>query len=356
MKLSLLLRYGLLLALAMALISCVVQPVAPAATGGETEAVPTEPEAAPAEAEAGPAESEAGEVWQVAMVTTGPTNDRGWNYDALRGVEAINKELGWDFAFSENVAQAEMANVLRQYAQQDYDLIFAHGYEWGDALEQVAPDFPDVMFAQINATVSGPNIIGTLFIYGELGYFTGMAAGLMSENGKIGIVAAQEAPQVTADTDTMQLAIKKVRPDADVSVSFVGSWDDVVKGQQVVQAQIDRGVDILIIMGNAFTPPAIELAKEKGIKVIPGWTIEGYELAPDTVITSGVQEIPGLYVGLAKKLQDGELEGNQNYSFGFADGAQFLGKWGDFVPEDVKAQVNQAIEDYLAGTLDIGLK
>lgn len=296
------------------------------------------------------------EKLKVAMVTSGPTNDQGWNYDALRGIQQIRDQLGWEMAYSENVAVAQQVNVLRQYAQQDYDLIFAHGYEWGDSLTAVAKDFPNVMFAQINSTTEGANVVGTSFKYGELGYFTGMAAGLMTENNKIGVVAAQEAPQVTADTDTMKTGALSVNPNADVNVSFVGSWDDVVKGQQVVQAQIDRGVDILIIMGNAFTPPAIQLAKEKGIKVIAGWTIEAYPLAPDTVITSGIQDIPGVYLGVAQQFQEGKLKGNTTNVFGWDDGAQFLGKWGDFVPQDVKDQVEKAIDDYLAGTLDIGVK
>lgn len=299
---------------------------------------------------------EAEKVHKVAMVTSGPTNDQGWNYDALRGLQAINEKYGWEIAYSENVPVAQQQNVLRQYAQQGYDLIFAHGYEWGDALKAVAKDFPDTMFAQTNATTEGENIVGTAFLYGELGYFSGMAAGLMTKNNKIGVVAAQDAPQVTADTDTMALGAKAVNPDAEVNVSFVGSWDDVVKGQQVVQAQIDRGVDILIIMGNAFTPPAIELAKAKGILVIPGWTIDGYSLGPDTVITSALQDIPGVFISIADQYNAGTLKGNTTSVSGFKEGTQLFGKWGDFVPADVKEKVESAIDDYLAGKLDIGLK
>jgi len=294
--------------------------------------------------------------YKVAMVTSGPTNDQGWNYDALRGIQLIHKQLGWETAYSENVAVAQQVNVLRQYAQQGYDLIFAHGYEWGDSLQAIAKDFPKVMFAQINSTSQGDNIVGTAFKFGELGYFTGMAAGMMTKNNEIGVVAAQDAPQVTADTDTMKTGALAVNPNADVKVSFVGSWDDMVKGQQVVQAQIDRGVDILIIMGNAFTPPAIKLAQAKGIKVIAGWTIEAYPLAPNTIITSGIQDIPKVYLGVAQQLQDGTLKGNTTTVFGWKEKAQFLGKWGDFVPRAVKDRVAKAEAAYLNGSLDIGVK
>lgn len=298
------------------------------------------------------APTEGAKVMRVAMVTSGPTNDHGWHQNALEGLQSIEKELGYEIAYSESVESAQQQNTLRQYAQQGYDLIYCHGYEWGEALKAVAPDFPNVMFVQINATTEGANIVGTNFKFGELGYFAGMAAGMMTENNKIGIVAAQDAPQVTADSDTIKLGALAVNPDADVNVSFVGSWDDVVKGQQVTQAQIDRGVDVLLIIGDAFAPPAIELARSKGIKVIGGWSGDAHDLAPDTVITSAVQDVPGVYLSIARQFGAGTLKGGTSFVSGFAEETQKMGVWGDFVPAEVKDTVNQAIADYLDGKLD----
>ncbi len=338
---------------------------APATTAPEATTAPavvatTAPEAAatmaPEAAATTVATAPAGKVYKVAMVTSGPTNDQGWNEDALKGIQAIHDKLGWDVAYSENVSASQQQNVLRQYAQQNYDMIFAHGYEWGNSLKAVAQDFPNIMFAQINATTTGNNIVGTNFKFGELGYFTGMAAGLMTKNNKIGIVSAQDSPTNNADSDEMKVAIAAVNPNADVNVSYVGSWDDVVKGQQVTQAQIDRGVDVLIIIGDAFTPPAIKLAQSKGVMVIGGWSGDAYSQAPDTVITSGVQDVPAVYLDLAEQFQAGTLKGNTTFVSGFKEGTQRLGKWGDFVPQDVKDKVEKAVQDYLAGNLDIGIK
>jgi basic membrane lipoprotein Med (substrate-binding protein (PBP1-ABC) superfamily) len=327
---------------------------APAATPAPAAPADTAAPAAPA-ATVAPA-APAAATHKVAMVTSGPTNDHGWNQNALQGVQRIHDKLGWEMAYSESVAAAQQQNVLRQYAQQGYDLIFAHGYEYGDALKAVAPDFPKTMFVQINATTDGANIVGTNFKFGELGYFAGMAAGLVTKNNKIGIVAAQDAPQVTADSDNIKVGAKAVNPNADVNVSFVGSWDDVVKGQQVTQAQIDRGVDVLVIMGDSFTPPAIKLAQSKGIKVIGGWSGDNYDLAPDTIITSGVQDVPSVYMDIAQQYSDGTLKGGTTFLSGFKEKTQLMGKWGDFVTQDVKDKVNNAVADYLAGKLDIGVK
>ena len=331
-------------------------PAAPAAPANTAVVAPGAQATMVPASQATAAPAAAGKKYKVAMVTSGPVNDQGWNEDALKGVQLIKDKLGWDFAYTENCAAAQQQNVLRQYAQQGYDMVIAHGYEYGDALKAVAADFPNVMFAQINATTAGSNIVGTNFKYGELGYFTGMAAGLMTKVNKIGIVSAQDSPTNNADSDTMKLGVKAVNPSATVNVAYVGSWDDVVKGQQVAQAQIDTGVDVLIIIGDAFTPPAIKLAQSKGIKVIGGWSGDAYHIAPDTVITSGVQDVPSVYLDLATQFQAGTLKGNTTFVSGFKEGTQLLGQWGDFVPQDVKDKVNKAVSDYLAGNLDIGVK
>ena len=39
---------------------------------------------------------------------------------------AVNKEMGWDTAYSENVQPADMAESLRDYAKRGYTLIIGH--------------------------------------------------------------------------------------------------------------------------------------------------------------------------------------------------------------------------------------
>jgi basic membrane protein A len=293
--------------------------------------------------------------WRVAMVTSGPVNDHSWNGDGLKGLKLIHQNLGWKIAYSENTAQAQQANVLRQYATQGYQLIFAHGFEYANSLKAVAPQYPNQSFVGVNLTGSPPNIIGTQFRYGELGYFTGMAAGLMTKKNQIGIVAALDAPQINADITTFKQGVAKVNPKAQVSVAYVGSYDDVVKGQQVAAAQLDRGIDVLLIMGNAFDAPAIKLAQQKGTLVIAGWSTDAYSLAPNDIITSGVQEVPGLYLQIAKLANAGKLKGNHTYHFGFSQGVQHLGKWGTRVPQSVRTRVNKAVSAYIKGTLKLNL-
>ena len=61
-------------------------------------------------------------------------------------------------------------------------------------------------------------------------------------------------------------------------------------------------------------------------------------------------------MSIADQFNAGTLKGNTTFLSGFVEKNQHLGKWGDFVSQDVKDQVNAAVDEYLAGNLDIGLK
>ena len=41
----------------------------------------------------------------------------------------------------------EAAKAIRGYAEDGFDLVIAHGSQYGGPLQEIAPDYPDVAFA-----------------------------------------------------------------------------------------------------------------------------------------------------------------------------------------------------------------
>ncbi len=41
----------------------------------------------------------------------------------------------------------DAAAAIRDYASQGYNLIIAHGSQYGSSVQEIAPDFPDTSFA-----------------------------------------------------------------------------------------------------------------------------------------------------------------------------------------------------------------
>ena len=221
-------------------------------------------------------------------------------------------------------------------------------------MKKVAPDYPKTTFIVVNGGVTGANLVSTNFKFGELGYFTGMTAGLMSKSGKIGVVGPMDAPPVVADVDTFKLGVKAVNPNADVKVSYIGSWDDLQKAREAANAQLSQGVDVILNMGNGFSVAVFDAAKQKGAYAI-GWVDDQSAMSPDVVLTSGMQGVPQLYFSLAKLAKEGGLKG-QVYNFGMKDGAQKVASFGKMVPQATQDKVNAAIKDYLDGKLKLDLK
>lgn len=293
------------------------------------------------------------DVFKVALVAEGAVNDGGWNALALSSLKQIESELGAEIAYSEKVQRAQMEEVLRTYAREGYDIIYGHGFQFSEPMETVSKEFPEVTFIPVNGYVSGENLFSTNFRFGELGYFTGLTAGQITESNTVGVVAAMEAPTVVADVDTFIQGVKEVNPDAEVMVSYIGSWEDIPKAKESSQAQIDKGADVVLVMGNSFSIGVFQACEDAGAYSI-GW-VDDQSSMSESVVTCGLQNISQLYLQMAKNAMEGTLDSSVAYNFGMADGAQSLSPFSAAIPTEVQDSVNQAIQDYLDGSLTLEL-
>jgi basic membrane protein A len=78
-------------------------------------------------------------------------NDFAWSQSMYEALLTIQKEMGkenFEFVYSENMfVVADAAAAIRDYASEGYDLVIAHGSQYGASLSDIAPDFPDTSFA-----------------------------------------------------------------------------------------------------------------------------------------------------------------------------------------------------------------
>ncbi|HEY3315338.1 MAG TPA: BMP family protein [Bacillota bacterium] len=281
---------------------------------------------------------------KAAMILSGPVNDGGWNQNAYDGLTALKEKNGFEIAVSENVAQADQVNLLRNYANQSFKYIIANGFEYGDAIKTVAAEFPKVTFIQLGGIEhNGANSNAMLFTSGEAGYAVGVLAGLMTKSNKIGFVGAMDIPSIRADEDNAKVAIKAVNPKATVVDAYVGSWTDIAKGKEAALAQIARGVDVIIANGDAVNHGVAEAVKGTKTTMV-GWSRDQAALAPDNILTSVVQSGAPILLDLVGKGEAGQLKGDL-YVMGMAEGAQILAPFSKLVPQDVQDKVKKVVQD-----------
>ncbi len=333
-----------------------------AACGGSqsSSSAPAEESAAPAETAestaASAADTEAdtdAAALKVALLLPGSINDKGWNATAYEGLMTAEKDYGIEGAYQENVAQSDMEGVFWDYASDGYDLIIGHGYQFGDAAEKVCVEFPDVDFVVLNGSNSnGTNLASYSFTGWEAGYVGGAVAGLISQSNKIGAIGAQDTTAISNAMLGFKAGAEAVNPDAEVTITYVNTWDDVAKGKETALAMIDDGADVVTCDANAVGLGAIEAAKERGTYHI-GFVDDQYEVAPDVVVNSCLQSNQMLVQVVVENSLNGTLKYETNVS-GISDGAEGLAPWYDWedkLDPEIIAQVNQIQQDIIDGKI-----
>lgn len=254
--------------------------------------------------------AEKDDTLKAALLTGGPVNDGGWNQMAYEGLMAL-EDIDYEVSNTENVAQEGQKQAIQAYADQGYDLIIGHGYEWADALTEMGEKYPDIKFLQIGGNAGGkiPNLTSGEFKSYELGYVMGKVAAATTKTKKFGFVGAMKIPTLVAELTAMKAAIKEADPTITVAEIFTGSWSDVAAGKKAGEQLINQGIDTILGIGDACDAGVIQAIEEakaagKDVKFI-GWTGDFYEAyKKDFIVTSGIQDISGVIMTVAKEVQD----------------------------------------------------
>ena len=134
---------------------------------------------------------------KVALVLPGSITDGGWNQGAYDGLKDLATK-GFKIAFTENVAQATIPQVVRGYADDGFDLIVGHGFQFGSLFAEIAPDYPKQKFFATTTVPGGTKIPeNVLYLdsrFAEVSFGAGALAALMSTKKGVGVVAGGDNP------------------------------------------------------------------------------------------------------------------------------------------------------------------
>ncbi len=290
--------------------------------------------------------------FRVAIVLPGPHDDHEWSQAGYEGLQLIEKELGATVAYTENVASSGFPEAASAYAARGFTFVIGHGAEYADAAVDVASRFPRTKFALVALHPGNNRNLGAIrFREGEIGYLTGAVAGLRSRTKKVAYVGGMKFRHLEDQAAFFERGAKGVDPEVEVETVWIGSWTDVEKARSTARALIERGFDVLSINADKAGLSGIEEAKRAGVWAI-GWNLDQHALAPETVVTSGVQRIPVLLFEGARLVRQGRWEGKQ-YKFGLREGAQELAPFHGLLSREDAARIERIREDILMGELDV---
>jgi basic membrane protein A and related proteins len=293
-----------------------------------------------------------GEPIKVGFVYVGPVGDLGWTYAHDQGrlalEEAIpNVETGYQENVPENPADAE--RVIRQFAQDGYDVIFTTSFGYMDPTINVAQDFPDTTFIHISGFKTADNV-GTGFgKIEEPRFVSGQLAGAMTESNQIGYVAAFPIPEVIRGINAFTLGVREVNPEATVRVVWTNTWYNPQTERQAAEALLDGGADVIAQHQDTAGPQ--QAAEDRGVYGV-GYNADMAPLAPDAVLTSAIWNWGPYYIDVVESVMDGTWEPEQ-YWGSWQDGVVDMAPIAEFVPEDIRAAIEEEVARFKSGEENI---
>lgn len=210
-------------------------------------------------------------VFRVAAVAPSATTDLAFSqsmYDALLLIQAEMGEENFEFVFQDGTFIVDDAAVaLRDWASSgDYDLIIAHGSQFGSILEELAPEFPEVSFAwgTDENTFGLDNVFAYTAAAEEGGFINGAMAGLLTKTNVIGVVGPIEVGDAALYVNGFVDGVASTNPDAEVNVVYIQSFSDVPLATEAANTHIANGADILTGTAQMVVGP-IAVAQENGV-------------------------------------------------------------------------------------------
>lgn len=293
--------------------------------------------------------------FRVALLTPGPISDGGWNASAYDGLQLIKKELGAEISNVQTGTPSEFVQGFRDYAEQGYDLVIGHGFEFQDPAMQVGKEFPNTAFVVSSGSVHAANVASMTFHLDQATYLAGIVAASLSKSGRAGCVGGIKLPVIRTTFEGFTAGAKSVNPDFVVAEAYTGSFEDVAAAKAATDALIAQGADFVLQNADAAGLGVFQAAGAKGVLAF-GTNRDQSDVAPETVVASATISIPKAFLQVAREVKDKKFQGRvleEDLASGVI-GFVVNPKLANRIPADVQQRVADARKQIESGTLKVG--
>ncbi len=292
-------------------------------------------------------------TFKVALLTSGPVTDHGWNESAYDGLQQIKAQTGAQISNQVIDNPSQIQSALQGYASQGYNLIIGHGDEYSDGAAKVAPQYPKTVIVTTGGNKSAANLANIVFATEQGTYIQGMEAAMVSKSGKGGFVGGQDLPPVTRAVDAMQEGAQSVKPSFKFAVTYINSWDDTQKAKAQTEALMGQGADVIAHNCDAAAAGLFQAASKPGVYTF-GVNANQNDQAPN-VLSSAILDIPKAFTDIAKSVKDGTFKGQPLYLGMKEADIQVVDnpKFASLYTPAQKERIQKAEQDIISGKIDL---
>jgi basic membrane protein A len=298
---------------------------------------------------------------RIAVITDANFSDKGWGESSLNAARYIEQKYNFSIALEDNVAIPDIEMTLRKYAESEYDLIIAHGFQWGEPSLQVGQAYPQAKIVVFTGLVESRNVASIFPQQQEGSFLLGVLASMMTNSNVIGFVGGEEYPNVVNIFEGYKRGADWVNDNITVIGTYLNDWDNPARGREAATSIIRQGADFMFHVADSSGQGVIQASDESGIYAL-GAVQDQNHLAPDTVLSSFVLDVDKAYDTAVKMVMDGNFTGQifrpgielQRGSNG--QGIVYLAPFHGLesrVPESVQERLNKLTNEILQEKIEV---
>lgn len=279
-----------------------------------------------------------------------PADGTGYSFMHDQGIVGMQEAIGLadEQIFRVlNIADTDsnaITTAIEDCIAQGCNIIFTTSYGYMDPTEALAAEYPDIYFSHATGYKSNETNFNNYFgrIY-QARYLAGIAAGMKSETGKIGYVAAYgtELAETCSGINAFALGVQSVNPDAVVYVKSLNSWFDPANETAYAEALIEAGCDVITQHCDTANP---QIAAEKAGVFSIGYNSDMSGDAPAANLTSAIWNWDVYYTTAVQAVIDGTWAELGNYYGGIKEGFVDVAPLTSLAAEGTQERIDAVVE------------
>ena len=259
---------------------------------------------------------------RVAVVSPSAENDLAFTQSMMDAVKLVANERGpegMSYELTPQMFDLEKARAaMESYASDGVDVIIAHGSQYGPLVEELAKANPTIAFAWGTAsdTFGLPNVYAYTVAAEEGGEVLGTVAAELTKTDNIGVIGPVEVGDAKQYIEGFVKGVSETKPSVATSVTYIGSFSDVVKAGEVAKAFTDGGADVL-----TGTSQAMSGAVPVAVGAKAAWfgnQSSNVTLSPEAVVASQVYHFEDTLRDIMSNTERGTL-GGVSYNLNLAN-------------------------------------
>ena len=224
------------------------------------------------------------------MLSDAGLGDQSFSDLGLIGLEQARDELNISFDYREIKDTGTYEQGVEELIAQGNDLIIGLGFSLQEALETIAPKYPDTSFVLIDSVSDVPNIHNVTFREDQGSYLLGALAAMRTKSNVVGFIGGMDTPLIQKFEKGFTEGVKSQNPEVQVLSSYANSFGDDKLGANIAKDMIAAGADFIYPAAGFTGVGAILEAQNAGIYSF-GVDSDQYYLAENSIVTSMLKQI-----------------------------------------------------------------